>query len=172
MDFKAIQDMIKAMDNSKLGYLEVNWHGISIVMRKEGEADSLRQPIAQLKAELGEEEVSDQQIVQDKVDNTNLIQKEEVAEESKENEISDLDENTIEVVSPIVGTFYASSGPDKPPYVKVGTEVKKGDTLCIIEAMKLMNEIQSEVDGEIIEVSVENQQMVEYGQLMFRIKVK
>jgi len=72
--------------------------------------------------------------------------------------------------SPMVGTFYTSSAPGKDPYVKVGDKVKKGDTLCIIEAMKLMNEIESEFDGEIVEVLVENEQMVEYGQPLFKIK--
>lgn len=66
--------------------------------------------------------------------------------------------------SPIVGTFYASISPDKPPFVKVGSRVKKGDILFVIESMKLMNEIQSDYDGEIMEILVENAQGVEYNQ--------
>ena len=72
--------------------------------------------------------------------------------------------------SPMVGVFYASSSPEAEPYVKVGSQVKKGDTLCIIEAMKLMNEIAAEFDGEITEICVQNGQIVEYGQPLFRIK--
>lgn len=73
------------------------------------------------------------------------------------------------VSSPMVGVFYASPSPDAAPYVTVGSKVKKGDVLCIIEAMKLMNEIQAEKDGEIAEVCVENGQVVEFGQLLFRL---
>ena len=71
--------------------------------------------------------------------------------------------------SPMVGTFYTSSKPGAEPFVKVGSKVKIGDILCIIEAMKLLNEIQSDYDGEIIEVLVENAEPVEFGQPLFRI---
>lgn len=74
------------------------------------------------------------------------------------------------IVSPMVGTFYAKPAPDKPPYVQVGDKVKKGQIVCIIEAMKLMNEIESDVEGEIVECLVENEQMVEYGQPLFLVK--
>ena len=72
--------------------------------------------------------------------------------------------------APIVGTFYASPSPDKPPYVTVGSQVKKGDTLFVIESMKLMNEIQSEFDGEVSEILVENAQGVEFNQPILVIK--
>lgn len=74
------------------------------------------------------------------------------------------------VKAPIVGTFYASPSPDKPPYVTVGSQVKKGDTLFVIESMKLMNEIQSEFDGEVSEILVENAQGVEFNQPILVIK--
>ncbi|NLP15717.1 MAG: acetyl-CoA carboxylase biotin carboxyl carrier protein [Clostridiales bacterium] len=74
------------------------------------------------------------------------------------------------ILSPMVGTFYAQPAPDKPPYVSVGDVVKKGQPVCIIEAMKLMNEIESEVEGEIIECLVENEDMVEFGQPLFLVK--
>ncbi len=80
--------------------------------------------------------------------------------------VSDL----IESRSPIVGTFYHASSPDSPPFVAVNDIVKKGDVLCIIEAMKLMNEIEAEVSGTIVEILVENGQAVEYDQPLFRIK--
>lgn len=73
------------------------------------------------------------------------------------------------VESPIVGTFYEASGPDADAFVKVGDKVSKGDVLCIIEAMKLMNEIEADADGEIAEVLVENEAGVEFGQPLFRI---
>lgn len=73
------------------------------------------------------------------------------------------------VKSPIVGTFYASPAPDKPPFVQVGTKVKKGDVLFVIESMKLMNEIQSDCNGEVVEILVEDGQGVEYNQPILRI---
>ena len=74
------------------------------------------------------------------------------------------------ITSPIVGTFYAAPAPDAPAFVKVGDQVKNGQTVCILEAMKLMNEIQSEFDCEIEAVLVSNEQKVEYGQPLFRVK--
>jgi acetyl-CoA carboxylase biotin carboxyl carrier protein len=78
--------------------------------------------------------------------------------------------NQIKVTAPIVGTFYRSSSPDKPPYVEVGDTVKKGQVLCIIEAMKLMNEIESETSGKISQILLDNGQPVEYGQPLFTIE--
>ncbi len=79
----------------------------------------------------------------------------------------------LEVVkSPIVGTFYRSAEPGAPPFVEVGTTVKKGQVLCIIEAMKLMNEIDSEYDGEIVSVYIENGQAVQYGERLFAIRTR
>lgn len=74
-----------------------------------------------------------------------------------------------EVKSPMVGTFYRAPAPEAPPYVEVGTRVSRGQTLCILEAMKLMNELESEVEGVVREVLVENAEPVEYGQVLFRI---
>jgi acetyl-CoA carboxylase biotin carboxyl carrier protein len=76
------------------------------------------------------------------------------------------------VKSPIVGTFYRSPEPGAPPFVEIGTMVKKGQVLCIIEAMKLMNEIDSECDGEIVNVYLENGQPVQYGERLFAIRTK
>ena len=74
------------------------------------------------------------------------------------------------VLSPTVGVFYAAASPDSPPFVEVGTRVHKGDTLCIIEAMKLMNEIPAETEGTVVEICVSNGQVVEYNQPLFRIE--
>ena len=75
-----------------------------------------------------------------------------------------------EVTSPFVGTFYGASSPDSDPYARVGDRVSKGQVLCIVEAMKIMNEIESEFSGEIVEICVENENYVEYDQVLFRIK--
>ncbi len=76
----------------------------------------------------------------------------------------------IEITSPMVGTFYRSPGPDEAPFVEVGDSIKKGSTVCIIEAMKLMNEIESEATGKIVEILVDNTQPVEYGQVLMRVE--
>jgi acetyl-CoA carboxylase biotin carboxyl carrier protein len=80
------------------------------------------------------------------------------------------DENVVIVTSPFVGTFYRAPAPDAAPFVDVGTNVRVGQTLCIVEAMKLMNEIEAEVAGTIVEVLVENGVSVEFGQKLFKLK--
>jgi acetyl-CoA carboxylase biotin carboxyl carrier protein len=80
------------------------------------------------------------------------------------------DGNVSYITSPFVGTFYRAPGPDSAPFVDVGTRVKKGQVLCIVEAMKLMNEIESEIEGTIVQILVENGQAVEYGEPLFKVK--
>lgn len=80
------------------------------------------------------------------------------------------DEDLFKITSPIIGTFYAAPGPDKPSFVSVGDKVSENTTVCIVEAMKLMNEIQAETSGEVVKVYVENGQPVEYGQPLFGIR--
>ncbi|MGD7960254.1 acetyl-CoA carboxylase biotin carboxyl carrier protein [Bacillus velezensis] len=82
------------------------------------------------------------------------------------------DENLHKITSPMVGTFYASSSPEAGPYVNQGSKVSENTVVCIVEAMKLFNEIEAEVKGEIVEVLVENGQLVEYGQPLFLVKAE
>jgi acetyl-CoA carboxylase biotin carboxyl carrier protein len=84
--------------------------------------------------------------------------------------IAEAEEDLHKITSPIVGTFYSSPSPDKEPYVKEGTQVAPETVVCIVEAMKLMNEIQAETTGEIVKIYVENGQPVEFGQPLFGIK--
>lgn len=79
-------------------------------------------------------------------------------------------EDVVTIQSPLVGVAYLKPSPDKAPFKQVGDKVKKGDIVCIIEAMKVMNEITSEVDGEIVEINVSNEEMVEYNQVLFTVK--
>lgn len=96
--------------------------------------------------------------------------KEDIIEEINEDNFNSENNDLHIVNAPLIGTFYGSASPDSPSYVSIGSKVKKGDTLCILEAMKLMNEIQSEVDGEIIEILAKNEELVEYGQPLFKIR--
>lgn len=91
--------------------------------------------------------------------------------EKLEKEIDNsLDFNNLKLItSPMVGVFYAAPSPDSEPFVKVGDKIKKGDVLCIIESMKLMNDIVAEQDGEIVDICVENGQVVEFSQTLFKI---
>jgi acetyl-CoA carboxylase biotin carboxyl carrier protein len=82
---------------------------------------------------------------------------------------SSQNDGLVDITSPMVGTFYRAPAPDAPPYVEVGSKVSEGQTLCILEAMKLMNELEAEMTGEIREILVENAEPVEYGQVLFRV---
>lgn len=79
------------------------------------------------------------------------------------------DKKWVDITSPMVGTFYAAPAPDEDPFVSVGDRINKGDTVCIIEAMKLMNEIEGEVSGQIMEIAVQNGEPVEFGQVLMRV---
>jgi acetyl-CoA carboxylase biotin carboxyl carrier protein len=156
MDYKAIQELIKTLSDSKLTLLELESEGVKIKLEKRQEVVSIeRMP-----------EVVKTIAVEKQAPVINEIAKVDTKVEAKPVEVKK--EGTV-VTSPIVGTFYASPGPDVALFVEVGSKVKRGQVLCIIEAMKLMNEIESELDGEIAEILVENEQMVEYGQPLFRI---
>ncbi len=100
------------------------------------------------------------------IENTAAPQVTQQAEENK----SEVVENLHEVRSPIVGTFYRAPAPDADPYVQVGDHVSEGTVLCIVEAMKLMNEIESDVSGKIVKILVENATPVEYNQPLFLIE--
>lgn len=83
---------------------------------------------------------------------------------------STVDKSLVEVTSPMVGTFYRSPAPEEPVFIEVGEKIREGQTLCIIEAMKLMNEIEAELSGEVVEILVENAQPVAFGDPLMRIK--
>lgn len=152
MDYKAIQELIKTVSDSKLTLVELETEGIKIKLeRKENQVLIERMP------EVVKPAAAEQKLLEVKEE---AVATDRIQEVKKEGTV---------VASPIVGTFYGSPGPDAKPFVSIGSKVKKGDVLCIIEAMKLMNEIVSEVDGEIVEILAGNEQMVEYGQPLFRI---
>lgn len=98
------------------------------------------------------------------------LSKPAVAQEKPSTEISEENQRLITVTSPIVGTFYRASSPEAEPFVQAGSRVKKGQVLCIIEAMKLMNEIECEAEGVVVRALVENGQSVEYGEPLFLIE--
>ncbi|MBV1816641.1 acetyl-CoA carboxylase biotin carboxyl carrier protein [Clostridium cochlearium] len=150
MDLKNIGELIKIMSGSTIKLLEIKEKDIYIKLEKED-----------TKVIINEGELVSNAIKDEKID----VQNTDLDTEDCE------DKNFISIVSPIVGTFYEASAPDKEPFVKVGDKVKKGDVLCIIEAMKLMNEIKSDVDGTVEKVLVKDGQLVEYGMELFKISL-
>ncbi len=160
MDFDSIQNLIKEMKESDLTLLEIESHGIRIKMQKGNIIPPMPQqiqvPPIPMQFDFQQPQTSQQNIIEKTI-------------QVEETEIKVQNTNYKEITSPIVGVFYQAANPDKPPFVKVGDKVTKGQTLCIIEAMKLMNEIESEFDGEIVEILVRNEQPVEYGQPLFKI---
>ena len=108
----------------------------------------------------------------DNIEKNVVIEEKEIREEIKvkKSEVKEVIEGCNIIKSPLVGTYYSSNEPGGKPYVKVGDKVKKGDVLCIIEAMKIMNEIVSEYDGEIVEVLRSDEDIVEFGMELFKIK--
>lgn len=160
MDYKAIQELIKSLDESKLTYLEVESEGIHLTLKKETEK------IVSIKDTAAVDMTASNKV------QLMQIEKTENQEELPKAEVKQEEENGVIVTSPIVGTVYLAPSPERPDFVEIGSEVKKGDTLCIIEAMKLMNEIESEADGTVVDIYVSNEQMIEYGQPLFKISQK
>lgn len=177
MDYKAIVNLMKEMNHTDLTKLEIEEEGVKICIEKATNVVTLAQqtipqatmaPVPQFPVNpmgsvpmqmMGQQAVSGQ---------TAPSQSVEVSIDIAEKQAEEV--GCKKVVSPMVGTFYTSPSPDKPVFVKVGDKVKKGQTVCIIEAMKLMNEIESEHDGEIVKILVNNEDMVEFGQPLFLIK--
>ncbi|MBP3597319.1 MAG: acetyl-CoA carboxylase biotin carboxyl carrier protein [Clostridia bacterium] len=148
MEYEKIKKLMDDMGNSKLTDIDIEFpDGTKISMKKE------------MKTVLTETVVKEIETPKEVVKVATQITNEEP--KAKEG---------ILVNSPMVGNFYTKPSPDSEPYVQIGKRVKKGDILCIIEAMKLMNEIESEFDGEIVEILAEDGKPVEYGKPLFRIK--
>ena len=168
MDYKVIINLMKEMNHTDLTMLEIEEEGLKIRLEKALPEVNMIQSAAaspvyapmNLPTGYVQTPAEGLQPAATQVSNTvnEVDEKQSEASECKK------------LVSPMVGTFYMASAPDKPPFVKVGDKVKKGQTICIIEAMKLMNEIESEYDGEIEKVLVNNEEMVEFGQPLFLIK--
>jgi acetyl-CoA carboxylase biotin carboxyl carrier protein len=154
MDLQKIRELVQLVDQSNLTAFELEEEGFRIVLKKEAGAAFVKETFAGFPAEK-----------QDLPEKTGLGSG-VVQEALKE------PEQPPTINSPIVGTFYGSAAPGEEPFVRPGSKVRQGDVLCIIEAMKLMNEIEADEDFEIIDVLVQDGQMVEYGQPLFSISKK
>ena len=149
MEYDKIKQLMEDMGKSNIEELEIEFpEGMKISMKKNVAVVPAQQVVAQQSTNIP--------VVQS-IQTTQPIQ-EEPKEEYKE------------IKSPMVGTFYSKPSPDKEAFVKVGDKVKKGQVVCIIEAMKLMNEIEAEFDGEVVEVCLNDGEAVEYGKSLFKLK--
>lgn len=154
MQYDQIKELIQIFEHSDLNNMEVTLGNASVKLGR-GMANAV-------------EESSEAQMVQTAVKVENSVT--DAAPTTVETEKTESAAGDKIVTAPIVGTFYRASAPDQPPFVKVGDTIAKGDVVCIIEAMKFMNEVISEVDGTITEILVEDAQFVEFGQELFRVK--
>ncbi len=165
MDFNGIKELIESVNSSDIAYFEYKTNDGHIKMDKSLTRSLTEAPSKEIvKNEVKEEVVTAK--TESFSNNETVISQPVSQEKTKVSE----DEDLYIVKSPMVGTFYTSPSPDKAPFVSVGDTVKTSSILCIIEAMKLMNEIESEVSGTIKEILVKNGEMVEYGQPLFKIK--
>jgi len=152
MDLKEIQTLVKLVSNSQVDHLEVDKKDFSLKIKKNAPKTELVSvasapaPVAQPSAPAAS--------------SAPLAQT-----ESKSNDAA----SGVEIKSPMIGTFYRSSSPDKPAFVEVGDEIRVGQTICIVEAMKLFNEIESEVAGKVVKICVDDASPVEYDQPLFII---
>jgi len=149
MDLNLIKRLVKIVDTSGITDLEIEENGIRVkIAKKIRQAQVVAEP--QVSAQTAQAEVK--------------------VEEKPEQVEEPLPTNLHEIRSPIVGTFYRASSPDADNYAEIGDEVSPGTVLCIVEAMKLMNEIEADVSGKIIKILVENGKPVEYNQPLFLIE--
>lgn len=148
MNLKQIKELVDVLDNSSLTEIDINDKEFKLTLKKE----------------IKQEVIYNQEPT--RVVEPAPVTNQADAQHAPETEV----DNSITINAPMVGTFYKSPSPDEGPYVQVGSRVESDTTVCILEAMKLFNEIQAEVSGEITEILVEDGQMVEYGQPLFKVK--
>lgn len=157
MEIKDIISLMKEMEQSSLSGFELELDGVKLKLEKA--------PVAEKELSITSIQAPVIEHIENKLEKK-VIEKEHSIDHDKTEKCEVTGQK---IISPMVGTFYTKASPEKEPFVKVGDEVKKGQTLCIIEAMKLMNDIECEYDGKVVDILCENEQMVEYGQPLFVI---
>lgn len=154
MNVKEIQKLMEAFQKNGLTELELSGEAFNLKLKREivaGSATIISSPAAGQTPAPG------------------IVVPDAVSGESKGGKDVQ-EEDLITIESPIIGTFYRSSSPDTDPYVAIGDVIRKGQVLCIIEAMKIMNEIESEIEGTVVKIFPKNAEAVEYGQKLFAVK--
>lgn len=159
MNVQEIKELIEAVNQSDIDELEYEQNGNKLVLKK-----VKAETIVQAQAYEPVHQVEAQQPV--------ATQTSEAPQEATTQAQPEKKENLHTVTSPMVGTFYSSPSPEDGPYVGIGDDVKEDSIVCIVEAMKLMNEIEADVNGKIVEVVAQNGELVEYGQPLFVVELK
>lgn len=149
-----IQELIKIVEESDISGLSVEDRGVKIEIKKEKGVQPVTYSLPP--------QTAPHQITEAAAVSAHAAEKKE----------AELEEGLFAITSPMVGTFYRSPSPESPSYVEVGQNIEAGKVVCIVEAMKLFNEIESEVSGEVVKILVENGKPVEYGQKLMLIKTK
>lgn len=161
MNIKEMKEIIQLIDESSIEEFTYETKDSKIKLKKSNESNS-DNTVIQVPAQI--EAVQSASVQQPVVTPT------ETVEQGVQQEKTETVAYDHEIVSPMVGTFYAAPSPESDPYVTSGSNVQPDTIVCIVEAMKLFNEIEAEVSGEIVEILVENGELVEYGQPLFRVK--
>ena len=160
MDFKQIQDLIKLINDSNIGEVTIEQKEFKVTIKQKEEhitqmiASTMQAPSYSLPPQMPSSLPASSQQQSDKTSQST----------------TQTSSNTVTIKSPMIGTFYRKASPDKPNFVDVGDEVTPGKVVCIIEAMKLFNEIESEVKGKIVKILVEDSSPVEYDQPLFLVE--
>lgn len=163
LKIQELRELIKLVDQSNIDEFVYEYDGSKIKMKKKAAEKAVVLPTAPIAQEV--QTVTAVEPAQ--------IKKETMVEKVVQEPVKQVEAeitNLHKIISPMVGTFYQSSSPDADPYVKVGSKVSSESIVCIVEAMKLFNEIEAEINGEIVEVLVKDGQLVEYGQPLFLVK--
>ena len=173
MEFEKIKELIKLVDSSNLAFFELTSGSEHIKMDKSLNRGSADSNLSNLSNTSNINKLVDSGSTLNSISSLekpeeHLVKNEEIADNKKEEVVED--KNISVITSPMVGTFYSAASPESPAFVEVGGTVSKGKVICIIEAMKLMNEIESEYSGIITECLVNDGDMVEYGQPLFKVK--
>lgn len=161
-----LREIIRLIDQSSISEFTYENSGTTISIKKPTEA-AAQESVAQ-------EVIHTKQVVQPPVvEEKQEVVTKEVPKQQAETEVVETNDDTIvEIVSPMVGTFYRKPSPESDAYVEVGHKIDESTIVCIVEAMKLFNEIEAEITGEIVEVLVGDGELVEYGQPLFKVKTK
>ncbi|WP_209123088.1 acetyl-CoA carboxylase biotin carboxyl carrier protein [Alkalihalobacillus sp. BA299] len=165
LKIQEIKELIKVIDKSTIDLVKIEQDGTKLTIKRNTDQPLNTAPIVE--APRTQEVV--QQPIQQQVEEQVVTSNEKVAEAPVQPEAK-LNDTHITINSPMVGTFYAAPAPDADPYVKTGDQVNETTIVCIVEAMKLMNELEAEVKGKIVEVLVQNGELVEYGQPLFVVQ--
>ncbi|MGB6406889.1 MAG: acetyl-CoA carboxylase biotin carboxyl carrier protein [Planococcus donghaensis] len=165
MKIQEIREIIKLVDGSSIDEFSYEFEGVKVKMKKNGSGQTQQTSSSTEQAPQVQKAAETSAPAPAKEPEVETLVSSEAPEVPADNNA-----DYHKILSPMVGTFYESPSPDEAPYVQVGTKVSADHVVCIVEAMKLFNEIEAEVDGEIAEILVKDGQLVEYGQPLFLVK--